>query len=70
MQSRGRRSLDGGIPAVIERFFGHEGAGRDETGLDIGEIQGVELGPQHVAFEAQGPRTSACFSGVSACSLT
>ena len=33
--------------------FGHEGAGRDQAGIDIGEIERIELGPQHVALEAQ-----------------
>ena len=31
----------------------HEGARRDHAGLDIGEIERVELRPKHVAFEAQ-----------------
>src|SRR5207249_666479 len=35
-------------------LFWNEGAWRDEPRFDIGEIEGVELDPQHFALEAQG----------------
>src|SRR5437867_5971560 len=55
VRRRGRRCSRARVfPPSSSRLFGDEGARRDETRLDIGEIEGVELGPKHVALEAQG----------------
>ncbi len=40
--------------ALMTGLFRDKSAGRDQSRLDISEIERVELHPQHVAFEAQG----------------
>src|SRR6185436_14632734 len=40
-------------PVIPARSLWDEGARRDHAGVDIGEIERVELAPQHVALEAQ-----------------
>ena len=41
---------------------GHEGAGRNEAGGDIGVMQRIELRPQDIAFERSAASTAACCS--------
>src|SRR6185437_12533112 len=40
-------------PVISARSLWNESAGRNQARIDIGEIERIELGPQHVALEAQ-----------------